>query len=345
MKYFKVFLFLCVSSVSVVLAKEKELCPGSTFQSAIPPAVKTQSYPTQEPQVSFVPWYTGALLTSGAHNTPAGTYAIQPILFVRNTFATFDEHYHSKSIPNTLTIQPIITFQMGWLPWLDFSAAIQCLYKKQSHKEAFYWGDTSLKWGFQLMKEEEKSPAIKLTLTESIPTGKYEQLNPSRNGIDATGSGSYITNLSLNVSKLFRILPFHPFSCKASFNYAIPSSVHVREFNAYGGGIGTKGWVKIGHVIAIDTAIEFSLTQQWALAIDLTYSHQSRSTFSGNRGQTLTNKPAFVGTPSNESLNTALALEYNQSDRLGFLAGIWLPIIGRNSANFFSYACTMCYSW
>ena len=332
MRCFKFFCILCVSST--MLAREKEQLPQSS-----------QSYRMQPQEKRFTPWYTGALLTSGAHTLSAGKYEIQPILFIRNTSATSNEHSRSKNTPNITTVQPAVTFQMGWLSWLDFAITMQCLYKHQSDKHAFHVGDTSLKWGVQLMKEEDNYPAIQIALTESIPTGKYEKLNPSKKGIDATGSGSYVTKFSFNIAKLFRFFPSHPLSCKASFNYAIPTSIHVRGFNAYGGGIGTKGWVKAGHLMAIYTAVELSLTQQWAFACDLAYTYQGRSTFSGNKGYAFTNQTASVGTPSNGSLSSALSIEYSQSDHLGFLAGIWFPIIKHNSPNFISYAFTMSYSW
>ena len=342
-RFFGVFFILLLSSV--VWAQEKG-------QLQTPPPISTVDTQLRQAQAEFEvakkmfnPWYAGPLLTPGAHNVPAGHFVVQPYLFVQNTFAIFDEHRHSKNIPDTWTVHPVMLFQMGWLSWLDFTVTAQGFYKNQSNKDTFYWGDTSFEWGIQLMKEQPYKPAIRVTVSESVPTGRYEKLNPAKNGIDATGSGSYTTNFSLNFSKVIWWVSDHPFAFRASFNYAIPALVRVQEFNAYGGGRDTRGKVRPGNSIAIDTSIELSFTQRWVLAVDLVYTYQNHTTFSGHKGRTYAGQTASVGAPSNDSLSAAPAIEYNHSDHLGFLAGMWFSVTGRNSADFIAGVLSMYYSW
>jgi hypothetical protein len=234
---------------------------------------------------------------------------------------------------------------MGWFSWLDFTMTAQGFYNNKNGEDFFYWGDTSLEWGIQLMRESPYKPALRITITETLPTGRYEKLNPAKNGVDATGSGAYFTNFSLNASKVFWWITAHPFAWRLSMNYAVPMRVQVQEFNAYGGGYDTRGKVRPGNKIAIDTSVELSFTQKWVLAVDLAYTYQNHSTFSGHKGRTAAGGTASVGAPSNDNLSCAPAIEYNPSDYLGFLAGVWFTITGRNSGDFVSGILTMYYAW
>ncbi|MCB1072779.1 MAG: hypothetical protein H7A41_08060 [Chlamydiales bacterium] len=293
----------------------------------------------------FNPWYAGPLLTPSANNVPPGQFVVQPYLFIKNTFAQFNGNRKSVNIKDIWTINPLCLFQMGWFSWLDFTITAQGFYNIQSNQDSFYWGDTSLSWGIQLLKEEPYRPAVRLSIGESFPTGRYEKLNPAKNGIDATGSGAYTTTISLNVSKVIWWVLDHPFAWRFSLNYSIPTTVQVNRYNAYGGGIGTNGRVRPGNGIAVDTSIELSFTQKWVLAIDLAYTYANHTTFSGHKGRTPAGGIASVGGPSNDNLSCAPALEYNPSDHLGFLAGVWFTITGRNSSDFIAGILTMYYAW
>lgn len=293
----------------------------------------------------FNPWYAGPLLTPSAHNVPPGQFVVQPYLFVTNTFALFNENRRSVNISDIWTVNPLVLFQMGCLSWLDFTVTVQGIYNNQSGQDTFYWGDTEVEWGFQLMQESPYKPAVRMTLTETLPTGRYEKLNPRKNGIDATGEGTYLTNFSLNVSKVFWWVTTHPFAWRLSLNYGIPTTVQVQGFNAYGGGYKTRGSVRPGNLIQIDTSVELSFTQRWVLAIDLAYTYQNHSTFAGHKGRTANGQTASVGLPSNDQFSCAPAIEYNPSDRMGFLAGVWFTITGRNSSDFISGVLSMYYNW
>ncbi|MCB1116373.1 MAG: hypothetical protein KDK71_07885 [Chlamydiia bacterium] len=293
----------------------------------------------------FNPWYAGPLLTPGAHNVPPGMFVIQPYLFVQNTYARFNGSRRSVNISDIWTVNPVFLFQMGWLSWLDFSASAQGVYNRQSGNDSFYWGDTSLSWGIPILKEGPYRPALRLSIGESFPTGRYEKLNPKKGGIDATGAGSYITTFSLNMSKVIWWVLDHPFAWRLSLNYKIPTTVQVNNFNAYGGGYGTNGRARPGNTFAVDTSIELSFTQKWVLAVDLVYTYSNHTGFSGKKGRTATGLPASVGGPSNDSLSCAPAIEYNPSDHMGFLAGVWFTITGRNSSDFISGVLSMYYAW
>ena len=104
-------------------------------------------------------------------------------------------------------------------------------------------------------------------------------------------------------------------------------------------------WQPSHCAIAFDTSIELSFTQKWVLAIDLVYTYQNHSTFSGHKGRTAAGTTASVGAPSNDNLSCAPAIEYNPADNIGFLAGVWFAITGRNSSDFVAGVLSMYYYW
>lgn len=340
------------------------LSTSTFFASGLPPAPPQVQLPDHPPPLKtvdeqvaqaekdfeiarqmFNPWYAGPLLSPSAHNVPPGDFVIQPYLFVKNTFAQFNGNRRSVNIDNIWTVNPTFLFQMGWLSWLDFTINVQGVYNTQKSNHSFYSGDTSLSWGIQLMKEDSYYPAVRLTIGESFPCGRYNKLDPKKGGIDATGRGSYVTTFSFNVSKVIWWVLDHPFAWRFSLNYSIPTRVHVKNYNAYGGGIRTDGRVRPGNSFAADTSVELSFTQKWVLAIDLVYTYANHATFSGHKGRLPNGMIASVGGPSNENLSCAPAIEYNPSDHMGFLAGVWFTITGRNSSGFISGVLSMYYAW
>jgi hypothetical protein len=293
----------------------------------------------------FNPWYAGPLLTPSAHNAPPGTFLIQPYLFFTNTYAQYNGSRKSVNTPDLWTFNQSMILQTGILSWLDITLTPQGIYNTQKGQDSYYWGDTSLQLGFQILKEQPYLPAIRFALSESFPTGRYEKLNPKKNGVDATGSGAYTTNFSLNTSKVFWWVLDHPFAWRLSVNYALSAPTNVEGFNAYGGTYDTSGKVRPGNKLAVDTSIELSFTQKWVLAIDLVYTYQNASSFSGKKGTLPSGALASVGAPSNDNLSCAPAIEYNPSDHLGFLAGVWFTVTGRNSGSFVSGVLSMYYVW
>ena len=287
----------------------------------------------------FNPWYAGPLLTPGAHNAAPGHFAIQGYLYFTTTFAKYNDHRDAKSIPNIFAFKPAFVYQMGLFTWLDFTVVLQATYNSQKKQHYFDINDTSISFGIPLMTETPYNPAVRFVISETFPTGKYQHLNPKKNGLDATGIGSYQTGISLNVSKVVWWMLTHPMAFRGSINYTIPSDVHVSGFNAFGGGHRTRGTVDPGNSVSVDVAGEYSFTQNWVIACDLAYTYQQHSSFSGRRCG------AIVGVPSNDQLSLAPAIEYNPSANLNFLLGLWFTITGRNSSDFVSAVLSAAYSW
>jgi hypothetical protein len=332
------FLF---AEVAKTPTKSQPITPLSTIDAQLAQAQKD----FEIAKGMFNPWYAGPLLTPGAHNVPPGFFNFQGYVFAQDTYARFDKNGSSKSIPTLWTVQPVAIFQAGLTSWLDFTLIGQAFYNHQSGQSATNIGDTSVQLGVQLIPESAYRPAVRLVIAESFPTGKYQKLNPKKLGLDSTGSGSYKTTISLNSSKVVWWFLLHPMNFRLSLNYTIPSMVHVERFNSYGGGYRTEGKVHPGNNFSVDGAIEFSFTQHWVLALDVVYSYTNVSTFSGRKGTTSTGATAVVGAPSSSQLSIAPAIEYNPSEHLGIIAGVWATLAGRNSANFVSGVVSVTVFW
>ena len=340
------------SSIStfLLIASIQAVEPGQPLRSP-PPITKVdaQVADAQEKfeiaKKMFNPWYAGPLLTPGPHNLPPGLFNIQPYLFFTWNYAKFKDNRSSESIPTLFSIKPTFSFQAGLLSWLDATIGISAVYNKQSNQSAFEFGDTSLSLGFQLLGETPYIPALRFSISESFPTGRYRRLDPSKAGIDSSGTGAFVTSFNLIAGKVVWWVSTHPMAFRAAFNYSIPTNAQVNGFHAYGGGFDTKGTVNIGNSISANASMEYSFTKYWVLALDVVYNYQSQSTFSGNQGLNLDGSIAANGAPSNDLFSLAPALEYNPSSHMGFLAGVWVPITGRNTSHFASFILSMFYTW
>ncbi|HEX2580275.1 MAG TPA: hypothetical protein VHK67_07735 [Rhabdochlamydiaceae bacterium] len=309
-----------------------------------------------EAQKMFNPWYAGPLLTPSAHILTPGYVNIQPYLFYINNYAKFDEHGHSHKISNTHTFNPIFPVLIGILPWMDLSFSFQGVWNQAKKQYTGFWGDSKVGLGFGLLHEGPYRPAILFGISETFPSGRYQKLNPKKDGTDATGAGSYNTTLSLNLSKVVWWLTLHPMNFRVSFNYTLPALVSVKGYNAYGGGTGTRGKVRPGNQFQGDFGYEYSFTQKWVAALDVVYVYNRKTTFSGRSGFSSPGSAAAMGGPSpsvaatmggpfNDQLSLSPALEYNPNENLNFLVGTWFSVWGRNALNFASAVVTVEYTF
>lgn len=300
----------------------------------------------QKAKEMFNPWYTGPLITPSAHIIPPGYINVQPYLYVTDNYGQFDKNGKSRHIPELGQIKLLSAIQFGILKWMDGILVVSGQRNRQRGHHAVNWNDTSLSLGFGLMEETAYRPALLFGVGESFPTGKYQKLNPDKAGVDATGAGAFETTLTFNISKVVWWLYKHPMNIRTSFNYTFPSIAHVRDLNTYGGGEGTAGRVRIGNQFAGDLGYEYSFTQRWVAAIDVVYTYTGKATFRGTNGtDPITGLPNPVGAPFNDQLSLAPALEYNVNANLGFLAGVWFPVWGRNSLNFVSGVFSFTYTF
>jgi hypothetical protein len=283
------------------------------------------------------PWLVGPLLTPSGHVIPNGHYNIEPYQFITTNFGLYNAHWHAHSTPNFYNLISQVPIQIG-LPWnFDISFAPTWSWNHTHGASRWVLNDMSAGFDYQLLSDQKGKwwPAIKLNVHANLPIGRYQKLNPKSKGTDIGGSGSWSPSVGIVMSHLYWWGGHFFFAPRFNVQYTFPTPVHVKNFNAYGGGHHTRGKVFPGQSIAVLFGFEFAVSQRWALAGDVQYLHANRTRFTGHKGKTAS-APNSVGGPSSEQWSLAPAVEYNWSENYGVIAGAWFSVAGRNQLEFTS---------
>jgi hypothetical protein len=109
----------------------------------------------------------------------------------------------------------------------------------------------------------------------------------------------------------------------------------VKGVSVYGTDEAFRGSVKPGNGFFADLAFEYSLTQRWVLATDLTYSHNGNTRLAGVDAVDPNGVPfpqyVRLNSGSSTAFGVAPAIEYNWSPRIGVLLGTRVIFGGHNS--------------
>ncbi len=286
---------------------------------------------------SYEPWYTGPLIADGGSNLSPGVWGLTHSIRFLNNYGAYDAAWTLKSSRTELTVNPTTSIAVGITNWLEFKMFdLQALYSTKDSKSSFNINDYLIRAGVQIVREDASHsyPSIRVLLQETFPTGKYKNLDSTKNGIDATGSGAYITTVELAISKYLHFFYNHPINFYINVGFGLPTDVKVQGFNAYGGGLGTDGSVKPGKTISALLALEYSFTQKVAFAMDASYNFASTTTFTGTLGTNSDGTAASNSTGRSHQLSLTPALEYNFNDKIGLLFSSWFSVAGRNSTDF-----------
>lgn len=313
-----------------------------------------------------LPWLTGPLLAPSATVVPRGHFAIEPYVFSNVIYGRYGSHWHEQDTPNFYNINTEFPMWVGLSKGSNFAITPQFSYNHTDGASEWVYNDMPFGLDVQFLTEEFPYwwPSIKLQMRVTAPTGKFQHLNPNKKGTDIGGSGSWNPTASLCFSRFHYFGGVHFIRSRLFLSYTVPNSVHVSGLNTYGGGKGTHGKVIPGNIFTGIIAFEYTVTQNFALALDFQYSHLNKTRFRGNPGFVETTTadagiispgeviplvppgtssvsstskiPAVVGFPSSDQFSLAPALEYNFSSAIGIIGGAWFSIGGRNASAFAS---------
>lgn len=322
-----------LSSSFLYAADKKKPVKESSVQPYMPPQPQSQPSAASGPS----PWLTGPLIAPIGAVVPYGDFEFETYVYCTTNTGTYNSHWDSVSAPrNFFSLNPQIQCFFGLTSWCDILIFPQFAYNTTSNQNSVHFSDLPVGFDFQLLDPAATPyfPGIKFTIKETFPTGKFQRLNPKKLLTDQTGSGAFATTFNLVLYKVYHLFDFNWLSTTYSAAYTMNSPVNVHGFNTYGGGFGTKGKVTPGNSFQGIVSFEFTLSQNWVLALDNVYVHTDATQFYGTPGTTSSGAVASVGGPSSEQISFAPAIEYNFSSHFGIIAGCWFFAWGRNSTEF-----------
>jgi len=295
-------------------------------------------------ETKITPWFTGPLLAPATNVVGEGAYNIEPYLYATKNPAIYNKHWGSVDIPTQWNLTLEVPFWIGLTDWCDISFAPSLIW---NHKAigggSWAQGDLMANVHFQLWHQNWSDsawlPSIKIGFSEAVPTGKYRNLNPRKFTTDLGGTGSWVSSCELVLGQVLQVSGYQFFSWRVAGHCSFFSSVvHVKGYDAYGGGLGANGRIKPGLNGGFDLGLEYSVSRNWAFALDVTGYWQARAKFNGYGGTDfLFGTPTVVARSSATVYTVAPAVEYNWNENLGIITGLWFTVAGKKISKFYSY--------
>ncbi len=291
-------------------------------------------------------WFTGPLLCPSYSAVPAGSYNIEPYIFVNTIGGNYDSSWTRVSTQTLISAYYSILAQIGLTSYFNVSITPQFFYQSLGPSSSANIGDLPVEAYFIVLNEDLNGirPGITIGLKASVPLGRYKNLSPGDASTQAVGSGSWKPAMSFVIGKQIHIKDIHFLTLRAYFNSQFQNRFNVDGFHAYGGGYETKGQITLGAQFTTIASFEYSFSRHGVFALDIQYQHNNKSSFKGNAGYT---DPIFrkllppSNAPSSEQLSLAPALEYNFNANVGLIAGVWFTVAGRNAQAFITPTCAL----
>ncbi|WP_194846863.1 hypothetical protein [Candidatus Neptunochlamydia vexilliferae] len=271
--------------------------------------------------------------------TPASSHpALEVTVGVKNQYGFYDSDWSIKNETDLWSIYNYLDLQLGFNSVLGMEFIGSWTNNFSGSASSTRIQDTTVRLGFQVLNEVPGTwvPDFRIILQEVFPTGQHQKLNPKKNETDLTGLGSFQTGLYLAFQKLFKLNEYHSFQMRFSAGYFVPAPVHVKSFNAYGGGFGTRGKIYPGNYISIYSSGEYNLNSRWAIAYDANFQYNFKGRFSGKPGRTTTGEKASVEALEMVQFTLAPEIEHTFTENTGMLLGVWFSVFGKNAPAFAS---------
>jgi hypothetical protein len=288
---------------------------------------------SDEPYPAGIPWFTGPLLTPLKQIVPAGFISIQPYCFYTTNNGYYDNHWHAHSNKhNFYQIFQQTIFEVGLNSFMDTQIFPGWYYNWTEDASSGEFADFPVALNFQILKDpmDPRVPTLLIQVRESFPTGRYQKLDPDRLGTDGAGSGTYKTQIGFTASKFFHFGGPYYLSLRWNTSYQFAPPTDVKGLSVYGGDECTDGRVRPGNLLQVYFSYELSLSQNWAIATDFNYYHQTKDRFWGCEGG------ERVGLPDRDQFSLAPALEYSFTETIGVNGGVWFSFAGKNTNRFIS---------
>jgi hypothetical protein len=270
-------------------------------------------------------WWTGPMLANSAGTLPPGHFLIEPYFY--DVSSAHSNSYGSRAY---LLYGLADRLSVGLIPVAGYNTV-----SGGPGSSGVGPGDVSVMAQYQLTQFHEGSwmPTTAIQVQETFPTGKYDRLG-SRPA-DGFGSGAYTTTLQFNSQTYFWLSNGRILRMRFDVSQAFSSHVGVDGVSVYGTAEGFRGNARPGSAFFADASWEYSLTQRWVLALDLTYSHSRNTRVTGHNVLDAGSLPYPPGIRMNSGSSSAFgfapAIEYNWNSSLGVLLGTRVIVGGHNT--------------
>jgi len=280
------------------------------------------------------PWFTGPLLTPSGHVVPVGHQNYNPYVYWTTDKGVYNKHWSSQPTPHFKAAFVQTSLQFGIFPRTELDLNPSFTYNTIQGVHDWRFSDFPFTVDIALLRDtpEDWNPAIKLRLGANIPFGKYDRLDPNKRFTDVGGLGNWLPSVGIVLTRVFHFGNFNFLAWRFFVEYAFSTGVPVHGLSVYGGaptidGVkGTRGTVYPGDVLTVQQGLEYSITHNWALALDLAYQYNTKTRFSGRTPSGT--KPTA---PCAQQFSIATGLEYNFNANVGIIAGPWFTVAGKNS--------------
>jgi len=260
--------------------------------------------------------WTGPLLASNAETLPQGHFYVEPYFF--DVFSGGDHHpgssgFYQYGLTDNWTV--------GMQPFFSLGT--------QKYNREIAIGDFKLLSQVRLshFTPEHRVPSVALVTNLVIPTGKDDHLGALKQG---HGSGSLAPEIGVNVQQYFLLGNGRLLRARINVLKQFPLRHDVSGRSVFGTGPKFRGNARPGSKTTLIGGVEYSLTKEWVLAVDVEADFWGRTRVAGRD----TSDGSSVSQTSAKSWNVGVspAVEYNWSDRAGLIFGVWIVPKGHNTA-------------
>ncbi len=285
----------------------------------------------------FKQWFLGPLLVPSPINATFRKPALEPSVTASYIYGSYKNNWNIGTSRN-----PVFSLlydgycQYGFPKYFGIDIISNIITNVSKHATYTHFTDTTIRFGYQISEDKKLrgdwTPNSRFMFQQIFPTGRFQKLKTSRNGIDITGQGSFQSGFYLAAEKGFKYHTNHAFNLYAAFGYIIPQNFRVKGANLYGGDHLTNGKIRPGTVFSVFFSGEFELSKRISLAFDSNYQQSLRGSFSGNMGGNRVEVPQIV----TFSL-AAPEIEITFTEASGIVLGPWYTLGGQNSPAFLSF--------
>jgi hypothetical protein len=285
------------------------------------------------PSIADSQWFTGPLIAPSSAPSKAGVFEVEPYaIFTSNTGAYGANGSHQSVPHDPRTAQSEYVLQYSITDRLSIQAvpSMADVWANQTPSREVGVGDLPVELKYRFIDENTANGAPSVTgfLGISFPTGAYDRLPAA--GL-ALGSGAYSAHEGVLLQSLFAV-GGHALRLRLYADAYEPlSSPSLAGVSAYGTLQGFHGHAAPGISADGGLGIEYGLTQQWVLALDLVQNYSNASSVTGAIGSA---SFATINSPSSSAFSLAPALEYNFNANVGLIAGVQFSVAGRNASSY-----------